>query len=64
MGDPPDWGLGEALTTPPREKIWLRNNHGRDAFSGDKTIRRFLFAGARGYGNEFLGSIKCGEFLD
>ena len=33
-------GLGEALTTPPRKKIMLRNTHGRDASSGDKTIRR------------------------
>ena len=24
------WGLGEALTTPPRKKIMLRNTHGRD----------------------------------
>ena len=38
---PPAWGLGEALTTPPRKKKkMLRNSHGRDASSGYKTIRR------------------------
>ena len=36
---PPAWGLGEALTTPPREKK-SRKAHGRDGSSGDKTIRR------------------------
>ena len=39
-GGPPAWGLGEALTTPPRETIQLRNTHGRDASSGDKKIQR------------------------
>jgi len=26
-GGSPAWGMGEVLTTPPREKTWLRNIH-------------------------------------
>jgi hypothetical protein len=38
-GGPQAWGLGEVLTTPPREKnIMLCNVYMWDASSGDKTI--------------------------
>ena len=36
----PAWGLGEALTTPPRENQMVRNIHRRDTSSGDKIIWR------------------------
>jgi hypothetical protein len=51
---PPDWRLGEKLTTPHRkEAILLRMSH-----------RASEFVGSCGHGNEPSGSIKSRVFFD
>ena len=64
QGGPPAWGLGEVLTIPHHKNLKLVTNHiQRPPNRTDPSVA----ANVEGFcerGNEPLGSIKCGEFIE
>jgi hypothetical protein len=62
-GGPSAWGLGEVLRTPHHKKLIVLTKYCKKPRNQtDSLVRPIQVVGSCEYGDEPLGSKKCGEF--